>query len=90
MPGLTVPVTAVVRVTGQYFVYLVDTQGQATVARQRPVQLGEIVGNDYVVISGLTPGDPLIVSGLQKIRDGAPVRVGGPPPATSAAPRKAS
>ena len=50
-------------------------------AKQKPVQLGEIIGNDYVVQSGLAAGEQLIVSGLQKIRDGAPVM-----PAPPAAP----
>jgi multidrug efflux pump subunit AcrA (membrane-fusion protein) len=45
----------------------------ALVARQRPVQVGEIVGNDYVVLSGIRPGDRVIVSGTQFLRDGAPV-----------------
>ncbi len=40
-----------------------------------------MVGNDCVVRSGLKPGERLIVSGVQKIRDGAPVSVGAPGPA---------
>ena len=43
--------------------------------RQRPVQLGPVVGNDYVVLSGLREGEQLIVSGVQKIGDGVPVAV---------------
>jgi hypothetical protein len=51
------------------------------VARQRAVQTGPVVGNDYVVRSGLEPGQRLIVSGVQKIGDGMPVRIGaGAPP----------
>jgi membrane fusion protein (multidrug efflux system) len=46
-----------------------------TVAHQRGVQLGPVVGNDYVVESGLKAGDKLIVSGVQKVADGAPVQV---------------
>ena len=34
-----------------------------------------MVGNDYVVLDGLKPGEKLIVSGVQKIGDGAPVQV---------------
>ena len=50
-PGLTVPLVAVNRINGQYFVYVVEKgEGGTTVARQRPVQLGPIVGNDYVVL----------------------------------------
>ena len=47
-------------------------------ARQRAVELGAVVGNDYVVKSGLTAGDRLIVSGVQKIGDGAPVMISAP------------
>ena len=34
-PGLTVPLTAVTRINGQYFVYVVEKQGDMTVARQK-------------------------------------------------------
>jgi membrane fusion protein (multidrug efflux system) len=37
-----------------------------------------MVGNDYVVRSGLKAGEKLIVSGVQKIRDGAPVATSAP------------
>ena len=84
--GLTIPVTSVSRVNGQYFVYVVEKNGEQTVAKQRAVQLGDMVGNDYVLQSGLKAGEQLIVSGIQKIGDGAPVHVGAP----SAPPAKAS
>lgn len=85
-PGLTIPVTAVTRVNGQYFAFVAEQNGPMTVAKQKAVQLGEIIGNEYVLQSGLKPGEKLIVSGLQKIGDGAPVQVGPP----AAAPQKAS
>jgi RND family efflux transporter MFP subunit len=73
-PGLTIPVTAVTRVNGQYFVFLAESNGKGgTVARQRPVTLGRVIGNAYVLESGAKAGDTLIVSGIQKIGDGAPV-----------------
>jgi RND family efflux transporter MFP subunit len=72
-PGLLVPVTAVSRVSGQYFVFVVEAKDNALVARQRPVRLGSIVGNDYVVLDGLKPGERLIVSGAQNLADGTPV-----------------
>ena len=75
-PGLTVPVTAVTRVSGQYFCYVAEQSGESLVARQRPIQVGEVIGNEYVVRSGLKPGDRLIVSGIQKLGDGAPVGMG--------------
>jgi RND family efflux transporter MFP subunit len=73
-PGLTVPVMAVNRIAGQYFVFVAEPAPQGTVARQKPVTLGAVVGNDYVVRAGLNAGDRVIVSNIQKIGDGAPVK----------------
>ena len=42
-------------------------------ALQRPVQLGPLQGDVYPVISGLQPGDRVIVSGAQGLRHGSPV-----------------
>jgi multidrug efflux pump subunit AcrA (membrane-fusion protein) len=74
VPGLTIPVVSALRVNGQYFVYLAQQSGQGLVAKQTPVQVGDMQGNDYVVTSGLKAGDKLIVAGIQKIADGAPVK----------------
>lgn len=72
-PAPKVPVLAVARIGGQPFVY-VATQGEhGTVAKQKAVVLGDTVGNDYVVTSGLNPGDKVIVSGIQFLIDGVPV-----------------
>jgi multidrug efflux pump subunit AcrA (membrane-fusion protein) len=56
-------------------------EGGGLVARQRLVTLGPVVGDAYVVTSGLSGGDRLIVAGTQKIGDGAPVQElpAGPP-----------
>lgn len=83
-PGLTIPVTAVTRVNAQFFAFVAEKGGQGMTAKQKPVLLGDIVGNEYIVQSGLQPGEQLIVGGLQKIRDGAPVMPA--PPAAAAAP----
>ena len=78
-PSLTVPFLAVTRINGQYFGFVAESgEGGQTVAHQRQLDLGAVVGNDYVVRSGLKAGDKLIVSGVQKIRDGAAVAVGPP------------
>src|SRR5205814_8406793 len=58
--GLTVPITAVTRINGKYFCYVVDKANGGTVARQRPIEVGELVGNDYVVLNGLAAGDQVI------------------------------
>jgi RND family efflux transporter MFP subunit len=73
-PVLAVPVVAVTRVAGQYFVYAAEQAGEGFVARQKPVTLGTLIGNDYLVQSGLKAGERVIVSNIQKIGDGAPVK----------------
>ncbi|RPJ77213.1 MAG: efflux RND transporter periplasmic adaptor subunit [Acidobacteria bacterium] len=77
-PALTVPVVAVNRVSGQYFVFVAenDPKTKGTVARQKPISVGQIVGDDYLVHGGLKPGERVIVSNVQKLGDGAPVKVG--------------
>jgi RND family efflux transporter MFP subunit len=74
-PGITIPVVAVSRINGQYFAFVVDQQNGNTVARQRPLKLGEIVGNDYTVLDGLKPDDKVVVAGGQSLVDGAPVKI---------------
>ena len=70
-----VPVLAVSRVGGQYFAFVAEQQDGKTVARQKPLQVGEMTGNNYVVLEGIKPGDKVIVSGTQFLIDGAPVVV---------------
>jgi RND family efflux transporter MFP subunit len=69
----TIPVTAVSRLGGQSFAFVVESSEGKNVARQHPIQLGEIVGNDYVVLEGIKPGDKIITSGVQILTDGMPV-----------------
>jgi RND family efflux transporter MFP subunit len=88
-PSLTVPLVSVLRINAQYFVYVVEKGDNGmTVAKQRPVQLGTVVGNDYVVQSGLKAGEQLVTAGVQKIADGMPVKVEAAQavPATPSAP----
>lgn len=90
-PALTVPIVSLNRINGQFFAYVAESgEGGATVARQRAVEPGPVIGNDYVVKSGLQAGEKLIVSGVQKIGDGAPVKISAPaapPPQASPAAR---
>jgi RND family efflux transporter MFP subunit len=68
------PVTAIARITGQTFAYVAEDNGKQIVARQRPVRLGDIVGNDYVVLDGIKAGDRIITSGVQMLADGMAVK----------------
>lgn len=69
-----VPILAVSRLAGQYFAFVAEPQnGGSYVARQKPLSIGETVGNDFEVRDGIKPGDKVIVSGTQFLLDGAPV-----------------
>lgn len=67
---MAVPVRAVQQAgTGERFVWLV--QGNSVV--RRPVVTGRFFDNDVVIISGLFPGDRIVVDGMQKISQGSKV-----------------
>src|ERR1700730_2563294 len=71
--GTVIPILAVTRISGQFFAFLAVKEGNGTVARQRLLKVGDTLGNDYVVLDGLKPGDHIITSGLQFLQDGMPV-----------------
>ena len=72
-PGVEVPVLAVSRIGGQFFVYVAEDNGGKSVAHQRQIKVGPLDGNNYVVLDGLKPGDRVIVSDTQMLADGMPV-----------------
>lgn len=82
--ALTVPVLAIVRQSGQAFVYAVDEKPSGAVVARRPVTLGTLSEQSYVVEKGLAEGDRVVVSSLQLLRDGAPIK---PKPAAAPAPK---
>ena len=73
-PAPTVPVLAVSMIGGQSFVFIAAPTKDGFIAHQVAVTLGETLGNSYPVLTGLKPGDKVIVSGLQFLQEGAPVK----------------
>ena len=65
-----VPQPAVLQTEKGALVFVVDPEGKAAL---RPVQLGEWVGTDWMILGGLKPGDRVIADNLLKIRPGTPV-----------------
>ncbi len=45
----------------------------ALIARQRAVTLGNLQGNRYQVLSGIEPGEQVVVSGILNLADGVPI-----------------
>jgi len=85
--GLLIPVLSVTRINDQYFVFVAEEKDGGLVASQQPVRVGQIVGNDYVVRSGLEAGRRIVVSGVQKLANGAPIVPMGETPAPTGAAR---
>ena len=73
-PAIAVPVVAVTRVSGQYFIFVAEQGHGGVVARQKPITVGDLIGDSYIVRSGVKEGEKVIVSNLQKLADGAPVK----------------
>ncbi|WP_247710658.1 efflux RND transporter periplasmic adaptor subunit [Qipengyuania aestuarii] len=69
---VAIPQRAITVTDGGGTVMVVDKEGKAA---PRPVKLGQLIGDDWVVESGLNPGDQVIVSNLQKLQPGMPVKV---------------
>jgi multidrug efflux system membrane fusion protein len=74
---LAVPLTAVVRsqTDGKFAVLTVERHGSEAIAKRRPVELGEVMGNAIAVTSGLEAGQQVIVSGANLLVDGEAIRV---------------
>lgn len=70
---IVIPLTAITRLAGQSFVYVATETDTGLVADQRPVELGRLQGNAYEVLDGLDAGEPIVISGLQKLFPMAPI-----------------
>jgi membrane fusion protein (multidrug efflux system) len=76
--ALLVPQRSVTELLGRNFVTVV---GPGDKAEQRPVTLGDRVGNLVIVTAGLKPGERVVVEGVQKAAPGTTV---APTPITEA------
>jgi multidrug efflux system membrane fusion protein len=83
---VVIPAAAVQRGAQGLFVYIAHVDNTVM---QRPVKLGPAEGLRVSVVEGITPGDMVIVDGMDRLRPGAQVEVTGArpeikPPAESA------
>jgi len=68
--AVVVPQRAVSEVQGAYQLGIIGADGKAEI---RPIKVGPRAGSDWVITSGLQPGEKVVVEGLQKIRSGVQV-----------------
>jgi RND family efflux transporter MFP subunit len=69
--ALLVPQRAVTELQGTYQVAVVEGDKVSLL----PVKVGERVGAMWIIESGVRPGQLVVVEGLQKVRDGSPVKI---------------
>jgi membrane fusion protein, multidrug efflux system len=83
---ITVPQTAVLQGTQGRFVWTIGADGKAM---QRDVEVGDWVGQDWIIRKGLKDGDTVILDNLMKLNPGVAVvaqaEQSNPPPASTSA-----
>jgi len=75
---IVLPQSALLMDADGFYVWTVDEKGTAVQTRIVP---GAMIGQDRVIESGLEEGQRVVVSGIQKVRPGAPVSVVSSAPA---------
>ena len=73
--GIKIPSEATLNYAGQDYIFKIEKSKKGTIAKQIPVKLGGVQGNRIIVKKGLKEGDVIVVSGIQKLRDGTPVSI---------------
>lgn len=74
--ALTIPAAAVQQGNRGAFVYVVESDGLASV---KPVKIGDRSGERLVILEGIKVGDRVVLEGTDRLRAGAKVRVIGAP-----------
>jgi membrane fusion protein (multidrug efflux system) len=70
--ALLVPQKAVTELQGMYQVAVVGSDDKVSI---RTVQVGERSGPMWIIEQGVKPGERVVVEGVQKVRDGMPVKI---------------
>lgn len=69
--SILVPEKAITELQGKNFVWVVGSDNKCA---QRPVQAGQQVGENLLILDGLKAGERIIVEGLQKARQDQPAQ----------------
>jgi HlyD family secretion protein len=73
---LRIPIDALVHdpVRGQYVVYTLEEKEGRSIAKAIPIRPGPLLGNQVSVMEGLTPGQRIVASGANLLRQGDVVK----------------
>lgn len=75
--SILIPFKAVTEQLGEYFTYVVGDSSKVT---QQKVQIGQQLGGNVIVTSGLKAGDKIVVEGVQNLRQGSVITTAPPAP----------
>jgi membrane fusion protein (multidrug efflux system) len=76
--SVVVPVSALRKGPDGDHVFVLSADGQGkTRAHLRPVQAGEVLGDEVLILQGLKPGEQVAASGAFKLREGVLVALAG-------------
>jgi membrane fusion protein, multidrug efflux system len=69
--GIVIPQSATTQIQGKAFVFMVDSENKVT---RVPVILGRSIGQNFVIMNGLKPGDRIMLEGFQKFKEGMQIK----------------
>jgi len=69
---IVIPFKAVIEQMGEYFVFIEDSAK----AKQTKINVGLRMGDKIIVREGLKEGSKIVIDGIQKLQDGAPIKAG--------------
>jgi RND family efflux transporter MFP subunit len=74
-PGVLIPTNAVSSLGGQKFVFVAQPgeSESSLMAKQVPIRVGRIQGQEFQVLSGVRPGDRIVTSRILDLRDNTPI-----------------
>jgi membrane fusion protein, multidrug efflux system len=73
--AVTVPINLVQTDEAGKYLYVLSTEGDKTIARKKPVAIGQVYGNRAEIKAGLSGTEALITEGYQSLYDGQTVAV---------------
>lgn len=70
LTSIIIPNEAVVVQMGEYFVFVIN----ADKVSQRRIELGPTINTNMVIVNnGLSPGEEIVIQGVQKLKDNSPI-----------------
>jgi membrane fusion protein (multidrug efflux system) len=69
--GIVIPQGATTQIQGKTFVFMVDNENKVN---RVPVIPGRSIGQNFVIMNGLKPGDKIMLEGFQKFKEGMQIK----------------